>query len=209
MHYAFTAAALFLLASQGVARAEPVLYTETTTASGMLGTKSFKDRPLTVYYLGDTSNIINPSPGIIEETGGVAGFRLSIDNKDDDEAAGIFTGGAPAVLLIQFQNAFVIGANSTNPNLNPPGANGPGGRAAGDILSLNSPALAGYRLNTAIGPIVGPGVIQSNPIAGTNGVGATFASTAGDLTLAAVGNVTFKAKLLKDQNEAESDIRDN
>ena len=205
MHYAAAAVSLALLASQGVARAEPILYTETTTASGTLGSKSFKDRQLTIYYLGDTSTVINPTPGIFEETGGIAGFRLS----DDDKDAGIFTGGAPVTLAIRFQNAFVIGANSTNPNLNPPGATGPGGRAAGDILALNNPALANYDLRTSIGPIVGPGVIQSNPLAGTNGVGATFSTTAGDLTLLAVGNVKFKAKLFKYKDEAESDTQDD
>ena len=210
MHYAFTtgaAAALALLATQGVARAEPILYSETTTASGTLGGKSFENRPLAVYYLGDTTNISNPIPTFFQNTGGLAGFRLSDEGHEDD--AGIFTGGMPVALIFKPSNGFAIGANSTNLNLNPPGQNGPGGRAAGIILGTSSPALASYTLQTAIGPVVGPGVIQSDPSAGSGGVAATFTTTAGDLLLTKVGNVKLKAKLLKEPSEVTGDVEND
>ena len=170
------------------ARAAPILYTETTTASGTLGGTSFKDRPLTVAYLGDTNNIISPGPFVQQEPGGVAGFYLS------GIAAGVFNGGTAAALLFPSQSAFGIGGTSTNPNLVPPGTNGPGGSTAqGLILGLNNPAFASYNLATSLGPITGPGVLQSDPAAGGNGTPATFSTTSGDLTLTKVGTVTFTA----------------
>jgi len=154
MRYALTAcvaaAALSCLPLKA-AQAEPILYTETTTASGTLGGKSFKDRPLIVHYLGDTANVASPVPTLIQDTGGVASFYIS------DVGAGAFTGGQAVALLFKPSNGFAIGANSTNPNLLP-GVNGAGGNAQGVILGTSNPALAGYGMTTPIGPLMGIGV---------------------------------------------------
>lgn len=200
MHYALTACvaasavALSCLPLKA-AQAEPILYTETTTASGTLGSKSFKDRPFTVHYLGDTANVVSPVPTLIQDTGGVATFYIP------DVGAGAFTGGQAVALLFKPSNGFAIGANSTNPNLLP-GVNGPGGNAQGVILGTSSPALAGYGLTTPIGPVTGPGVLQSSPAAGGNGTPVSFATTSGNLTLLTVGTVTLTVTLV-DQNKGE------
>lgn len=184
MRYALTAAAaLSLMAFQGVAQAEPIQYTEKATVSGTLGSESFTDKQIIVAYTGDTANVISPAPGVLQNSGGVAAFYLR------GIGAGTFNGGI--ALLIKPQSGFAIAAISTNPNLVP---NAPGGNSAGgDILGTNNPAFASYNLITPLGPLVGPSVLQSNPAAGSNGVAATFATTAGNLTLTSAGDVTFQA----------------
>lgn len=202
MHYALTAcvaasaAALSCLPLKA-AQAEPILYTETTTASGTLGSKSFKDRPLTVHYLGDTANVASPVPTLIQDTGGVATFYIS------DVGAGAFTGGQAVALLFKPSNGFAIGANSTNPNLLP-GGNGAGGNAQGVILGTSNPALAGYGMINPIGPLTGPGVLQSSPAAGGNGTPVSFATTSGNLTLLTVGTVTLTVTLVNPNNGEEN-----
>ena len=189
MHYAITTAAvtLSLLAFRGVAQAEPIVYSEVTTASGTLGHESFVNKKLVVTYTGDTASISAPVPGVLQNTGGIAAFHLV------DVGAGTLNGGGAVAIVISAQNGFAIGANSTNPNLSP-GQNGPGGNPAGGVvLGVNNPAFAGYKLTTALGPLVGAGVLQSNPAAGGNGTPATFSTTAGNLTLTSAANVRFLA----------------
>ena len=55
-----------------------------------------------------------------------------------------------------------------------------------EILATIAPALLGYDLTTATGPIIGLGVIRSD---------ATFATTLGDFNLTSIGATTFQATI--------------
>jgi hypothetical protein len=176
--------------------ATPIIYTETATASGFLGSAGFTSATVTLTMHNDTGNITGSSP-IIDNVGpltvnisgiGTATFNTDIFQASDNQNT---TGGNPA-------------AGFGDVTLN---------RA---ILFTANAAFQHYALATPIGPIVGTSdyfsMSQPFPTNEGNFVLTTVASTSFTATLSAVpapvighgltgvlaiGGVLFGAKLFE------------
>jgi hypothetical protein len=123
----FVAASMTLGASP--ARAVPITYTETDTASGSLNGVAFTNASIVLTENGNTTNVTNPTPGVFLNVGTVS---LSINSGTPvtftDTVAVRSVNGAPLADFIDL----TLGR--------------------GILADLNS-AFATYDLTTAIGPI--------------------------------------------------------
>jgi hypothetical protein len=144
--------ALFGCLSHGVATAEPITYIETGIGSGSLGALGFVDVPFTITLVGDTTNVLTASPGILANPVGTA--TVSID------------GGAPVTFTEQLaafdsQGDQAAGIGSA-PQMIP-------------VLGIIDSAFGTYGLTTSIGPITNTPVFSSGASFSTdNAFGSLF-----------------------------------
>src|SRR6516225_3163426 len=71
------AAAAAILGFQTIARADLITYTEEITATGSLGATGFTNALVTISFRGDTANVTNPLPGIVDNFPGVATLSIA------------------------------------------------------------------------------------------------------------------------------------
>ena len=141
-------------------------YTESSMASGSLGSTSFSNALVTINLLGNTSTVLTVSPGIFEDSGaatvtvqgiGTATFTDSLVVFDNDHVVQF----CPCVGI--FDSTLLL-----------------------DVLDTRNSAFGTYGLTTNIGPITGSSLF--NP-------GKSFATTDGKFVLSSssTGNSTFTA----------------
>jgi hypothetical protein len=157
-----------LLCGARQANADGITYTESDTATGSIGLINFTNALVTLTFVGDTSNVTNPLPGVFENTGGTATVTIfGIGTFAFTNAIGVFDN----------QGVSTAGISEVR-----------GGGTFVDILDTSNLAFATYDLRTAIGPIIDnigpPGV--PNP-------GAAFGTAGGTLILDSGGHPTFTA----------------
>lgn len=137
----------------GLASAEPITYTLTTTATGTLGASTFTDASVTVTLTGNTSNIafgpsplnvflVNPGSATINISGlGTSTFTDSIEILSSFDT--LVFGGKSAVVIAQLDN--------------------PAGTSVSGIAVEEGTAFFGYSLQGPFGPISGTGGAASGP----------------------------------------------
>lgn len=152
------------------AEAVPITYTETTIASGRLGTTAFSGSRVTLSFVGDTAGVLSPAPGFVVNAAGTASVSVA------GAAAATFNAGGQASFAFQAMDGVGIGANSRDPNVDQNGQT--------FVLATNGVAFAGYGLGRAIDPVTGPAVFRP---------GLAFSTDAGDFVLTSAGDVTFSA----------------
>jgi hypothetical protein len=150
-----------LIAAPARSEAGMITYTETVDASGSLGGSMFSNALVTLTFVGDTTNITNPSAGIYRNPTGtatvsVAGMMATLTGSVDifvnqtDDTAGIETF---AVLL---------------------------------SVSAQNSELANYDLASGIGPLTGPsGTAPLNTDFDTTAGSLSFSSVASTATFEA------------------------
>ena len=116
----------------GRVEAETITYMESTVASGTLGLQSFTDAMVALTFVGDTTNVTNPSPLLYVNSVGTATVTV----------AGI--GTATFTDPIQVFDDQTYAAGFTDVTIN------------GDILDQAGGFQVTYDLKTAIGPVTGP-----------------------------------------------------
>jgi len=163
--------------------AGPITYTITTNATGTLGATPFTNAPITITVTGNTSAVttgpgmlssylINPAITATLTIGGLGSSTFT----DSIEMVASFNS------TISGQDGVVI-VDTTNG-----GPSDPTG-----ILSTIGPIFLGYSIQSALGPVLGPGgVANQGPVDGY------FSTTAGHLQFAAgqgggAGTSTFTA----------------
>lgn len=156
----------------GRAEAAPITYTETTTASGVLGTTAFTASRVTLSFAGDTAGVVAPAPGLLINPAGTASVTV------DGVGTGVFDAGGQASIVFQTMGGAGIGANSRDPDVDQ------GGQTY--ILGVEAVAFATYDLSGSIGPVVGAAVFRP---------GLAFSTDAGDFALTSAGDVTYTAVL--------------
>jgi hypothetical protein len=160
------------------ATAFPVTYTETATISGSLNGVDFVDAVITITGSGDTDNILHGMPCCFRNNLGVSAVTFDL--------AGFGTG--------TFTDLVAVVVNQTNTE-GIPGEPDTGISGAGFsdftsgflILWTEDPAFASWDLSTDIGPLIGPGFCNCNPIANIS-----FPTTLGLLHISAT-DPTFTA----------------
>ena len=152
------------------ARAVPITYTATASASGSLGGTPFTDSPVTVAFAGDTSGVTTLAPGVLLNPAGVATVTVG------GSGPAVFNAGGTAAVVDQAFGGVGIAAETPNPTA------GPGGPPL--VLGASGSPFATYDLTSAIGPVTGPATFDP---------GAVFPTDSGDLVLNAAGDVTFTA----------------
>jgi hypothetical protein len=160
--FVLAAAVLALVAGgAGGVRADIVTFTYTVTASGSLGSTSYTDALVTLTQTADTAAAFTLSSDIIA----VPALTSTVDVAGIGTAT--FTGPTfdAAVSTIGLVGLF-SGTNS-----------GP------TILAVTNPALAGYNLQGAIGPISGPATINPGLAFATSSGDFVFGSTSGLATV--------------------------
>lgn len=169
---AFMAASALALApfAPGRAEAAPITYTETTTASGSLGTTAFTDAGIVLSFVGDTAGVVGAAPGVFINPVGTVSVAVA------GVGAGVFDAGGQASIVFQGPGAVAIGANSRDPDVDQNGQT--------YILATDGPVFATYDLSGPIGPVVGPAVLSP---------GLAFSTSAGDFVLTSAGDVTYTA----------------
>jgi hypothetical protein len=164
----FVAASMTLGASP--ARAVPITYTETATASGSLNGVAFTNASIVLTENGNTTNVTNPSLGRFLNVGTVS---LSINSGTPVT----FTDPAAVRSFNAFPNGFPFADSSADfIDLTFNTA----------ILGTQNSAFATYDLTTAIGPITSTTNTLFNP-------GFLFPTSGGIFILTSVGNPTFTA----------------
>jgi hypothetical protein len=128
----------------GRVEAESITYMESTVASGTLGLQSFTDAVVTLTFVGDTTNVTNPSPGHYVNSVGTATVTV----------AGI--GTATFTDQIQVFDNQMYAAGFTDVTINE------------DILDQAGGFQVTYDLKTAIGPVTGPLYPGTGPKFATN-----------------------------------------
>jgi hypothetical protein len=137
-------AALSLFFAAGFVNAEPIVYTESVTASGTLGSESFTNSLVTLTFVGDTSTVISVISGFFTNEVGTATVDVA------SLGSAIF---APGVVItddlaggyVEFEDAMI-------------------GDPVDQLMlaTLNS-AFDTYNLTTSIGPITGSDGVGSGP----------------------------------------------
>jgi hypothetical protein len=164
----------------GIASANPIVYTLTTTATGTLGASTFTNATVTVTLTADTSNIafgpsplnlalINPGSATINISGlGTSTLTDSIEILSSFDT--LVFGGQSAVIIAQLDN--------------------PAGTSVSGIVAEEGTAFFGYGLQGPFGPISGTGGAASGP-------DNIFPTTAGNLQFTiqppSLGPSTFTA----------------
>jgi hypothetical protein len=169
-------AALAMIAVLGWAaptHAAAITYTISSTASGSLGATPFTNALVTVALTADTSGVTEPAPGLFFNVGTatltVAGLGTATLNDPDGYAAVLF----PQSIFPDCP-CFAIFDDGTH---------FPASGTA--ILGLADAGLAGYDLQSAIGPLTGMGI---EPATEPDGSPVAFSTTAGNLLLTGGGD---------------------
>jgi len=141
-----TIATIGILGSAGPTLAEPITYTETAIASGSLGGTIFTDALITLTLIGDTTGVVQPLPDELPD------FRFNPGTATITIAglgtATIFNGTAIIFPVIPGEipiPSFGIGQGLVVD-----------GHFTG-ILGIGSDSLAGYDLQSALGPFSAAG----------------------------------------------------
>jgi hypothetical protein len=152
-----------MIASGRASEAGLITYTETVNGYGSFGGVDFSDQLITITLTTDTSQITNPSAGLLRTN--TALTTISV--------AGIGTGTLQThAFNNQTANAFGF---STGVGAQP------------DILDVQNAAFASYNHQSAIGPIVGIAIINTD---------AAFSTTIGDFVISSTSSdVTMQATL--------------
>jgi hypothetical protein len=143
-----------------------IVYTETATASGSLGSSIFSNALLTITLTGDTANVTGAS-GFFTNTVGTATVNVS------------------GIGLATFTSALDAFDNQT---FTPTAAAGIGEVGSGSILDTFDSAFTSYALQTAIGPITDASFVNSSVSASTS-LGALNLTSAGNSTFTATTGV--------------------
>jgi hypothetical protein len=144
------AALAVLLSGARQARADGITYTESDLASGVIGTTSFTNAPVTITFAGDTLNVTGSS-GLFLNNVGTA--EVMID--------GITFRFTDSLQVFDYQLGAVAGIRDIT--VNP------------DILdTIDSSTFGTYDLTTAIGPITGIADFNLGTNYGTSGGALTF-----------------------------------
>lgn len=153
----------FCLLAAGLARATPIVYTESATVSGSLGGTPFTNVLITITLTGDTANITGTAPSF--RNAGTAIFSVS------GIGSGTFT---DSMVAFDVQNQG-------------PGMAGITDLTKGDVfMGTFSSAFATYALSTSIGPLTG-GVAENQGVSfpTTDGALILNSSTSSTFTAAA------------------------
>jgi hypothetical protein len=144
------AALAVLLSGARQARADGITYTESDLASGVIGTTSFTNAPVTITFAGDTLNVTG-STGLFLNNVGTAAVTI------DGIGTFLFT---DSLQVFDSQLAAVAGINDIT---------------VGDILdTIDSSTFGTYDLTTATGPITGTALFNLDTNYGTSGGALTF-----------------------------------
>jgi hypothetical protein len=155
-------AALVGLVGFGEARADPITYTFTGTASGSLGANAFTNASFTIVSTADTSQVTMTGPGI---------FHIP-DLTATVSVAGLGT-AAFTIPTINVSNQNLPGAGFSAPD-----------QDLAILFELNQ-AFASYDLTTSIGPLSGPPEFNSGFHFATTSGDFVLNSVSGDVTFTA------------------------
>jgi hypothetical protein len=163
-----------------VAHADYITYTESTMASGMLGSSSFTDALVTLTVVG------NPLAPTLCAGGGVPNCTADAGQISVD-VAGVGTANFLAANNNGAQGV-VLGTGTgsgTMPSVSMSVFKFPNGSSGAAVLVTSSSAFATYDITQSIGPITGSSLASNN---------FPFPTSAGDLVLNSVGDdATFSA----------------
>jgi len=149
-----------LLCGARPANADGITYTESDTATGSIGGQAFTDALVTLTFVGNTSNVTNPSAGAFFNAAGTASVTIG--------GIGTFLFTGVEVFVSQSVPAFAGFAQ------------GP------DILLTNfDPSFSTYDLTTGIGPITNAATINSGLGFATSGGSLIFNSAGANSTFTA------------------------
>ncbi len=122
------------LVSLGVAaHAQPITYTTSAVASGSLNGVAFSNALVTITGTGDTTAVVESSPGI---------YQISLELQGTVAGVGMFT-----LLGNEFSNQPLFGAGPTGPD-----------PLDDDILDTGSVVFGTYNLESALGPVTGTSI---------------------------------------------------
>ena len=141
-----SAALAMLLCGARQANADGITYTESATATGIIGTTSFTRALVTITFTGDTSNVTEPSLGLFLNTVGTATVTIG--------GVGTF---AFTDSLNVFDNQTAQAAGITDIH------------GLGDILDTFNSAFGTYDLTTAIGPVTDVSLFSPGGLDATTG----------------------------------------
>jgi hypothetical protein len=166
-----TAAALGLSAMAGRVDAALIDYKMTVVASGSLGGTAFTDATLIIDAIADTSDVVEAGRGSFNVDDVSLSFILNLAGGGGD--AGAFTSPGRS-FVTQSDESFGIQLPTTGFDE--------------DVLVVQNPAIGGYDMKTAFGPVSGTATITP---------GQAFATSFGDLILTSTsGDATFRADLV-------------
>jgi hypothetical protein len=154
-----------VLLTAGTVSADSIIYTFTGTGSGTVGTSNFLNQPISITVLGNTENVINPTPGIFVN----ASLNTSID--------------IPSIATIRVEDLTNMFSNSTPNSAGIGIGDGTLNLALFGLIPANS-----YNLSSDFGPL-----FNANPVAATEFV--NVATSEGTLDMTSWTNVTFNASL--------------
>jgi PEP-CTERM motif len=137
---------LFAAIGAPASHAGSITYKVSDTATGIIGGTSFADAPMTITFVGNTSNVISYIPGILVNQVGTGTVTI---------------GGIGTFLFTDAMESFVnqntSGAGISDVTI-----------GAKDILDTLNSAFGTYGLTTAVGPLTGPSRAYINASFTTN-----------------------------------------
>ena len=162
----FLLAALSLFFAAGFVNAEPIVYTESVTASGTLGSESFTNSLVTLTFVGDTSTVVSVISGFFTNEVGTATVDVA-SLGSATFAPGVVITDDLAGCYVEFEDAII------------------GDPVDQLMLATFNSAFDINNLTTSIGPItgsddVGPGPYETDqgPLDFSSvGVSSTFTAT--------------------------------
>lgn len=190
---------LGLVAAASLAHAGIIVYTDSVTANGIIGSTQFTDARVTLMAIGNTADVTNPSSQFYELT--VPAFSINIAGVGTYTVTNSNVGTSSSVFARQGPNCPVVGITPGEDILDTNGFVGSGGCASGTILF---DTLLNYALTTPV-DVTGYSSFGTNIPVSTNG--GTFEFT-GPLGTELDSTFTATVPLLPDPCPQDADTGD-